>query len=83
MIEQVACLVADPGAGVNYICLFDELSPVIRQHIAYSPYNLCLACLVNDLEKYRRKYGHDWQYDDDRAMLAIIRRMENLIRNAE
>lgn len=55
--EQVNCLVNEPGAGVNYIPLFDNWHPVIREKVRDSKFNLCSMCL----EKLFFESGaHDW-----------------------
>lgn len=44
---QDLCLVNEPGAGANYMGLFDTLPPPVREKLRTSSFNLCCMCLLD------------------------------------
>jgi hypothetical protein len=45
--RQYSCLINEPGAGINYMHIFDMYPPIIREFVRECPYNICCACLGN------------------------------------
>lgn len=47
--RQDACLVNEPGAGAEYMTVFDSFSPAVRKRLREATFNVCCACFEEAL----------------------------------
>lgn len=58
MIQQELCIEGEPGAGIKYMHIYDNLHRIVRERLQTCTKNICLACLEKRVQHKVDPY--DW-----------------------